>query len=101
MKYPWTLDELILVLDFYVTWGVNPQSTEPQFQDLLELVYPHPESSVWWQVRDFRAIDEDRPGNKGDNAKLVWRELGSDPGRLRIEARKIRKNRMARSVQCR
>ena len=53
MRHPWTLDELILVLDFYVTWGVNPKDTESQFQDLLKLVCPHPSSSVWWQIKEL------------------------------------------------
>ena len=57
MKYSWTLDELVLVLDFYVTWRSPSKDNELQFADLAELVFPHSKQSVKALIRNYQHLD--------------------------------------------
>ena len=92
-KVPYTVDELILALDFYLTHGSPPrQETREQFVALMRLMHPHSAKSVEAQLRNFASLDSG-PGlsNASTWAEWVWAELGDNPERCREMADKIRK----------
>ena len=101
-NYPWTLDDLILALDFHLRCGPPRKETKLQFFVLVDLLFPHSEQSVKAQIRNFVSLDP-----KGSNAlshaskkaRRVWEEFVDDRKRLRAEARSIRTNRPARSTR--
>ena len=101
MKYSWTLDELVLVLDFYVTWRSPSKDNELQFADLAELVFPHSKQSVKALIRNYQHLDPNHPHialkRRSNHAEWMWNAFADDPKRLRKEARKIRNNRAARA----
>ncbi len=95
MKYPWTLDDLTLVLDFYRRHNENKDLSS----ELVALTFPHPKKSVEAQIRNFSALDP-KSGSGGlphvsRKARLVWEIFKDDSKRLRSESQNIAKNRQS------
>ncbi len=93
-KWPYTEDELILVLDAYFS-EIPEKKTDPKVIELAELVSPHSPESVELQLKNFRFLDPDREGGARNysktKAKPVWDKFAKDRDRLESEARVIRK----------
>ncbi len=98
-RYPWTYDDLILVLDFYFTSGFPKSRIQPEFLDLANLAQPHPPQSTLAQIRNFEFLDPRGAGggleHVSPNARRIWDEFVNDRRRLKNEARKIKINRLA------
>ena len=92
MSYPWTLDDLTLVLDFYRRHGVPRKTNERSFVELADLTLPHSTKSVRAQIGNFSSLDPTKNGrfdHTSGNAEFVWNTLENDLARLHREARKI------------
>ena len=103
MSYPWTFDDLTLVLDFYRRHGVPRKTNEQSFFELADLTLPHSAKSVRAQIGNFASLDPMKNGrfdHTSRNAEFVWKTFEDNPARLYREARKIVTNRRTwKSVQ--
>ena len=93
-KWPYTEDELILVLDAYFS-GVPEKKSDPRVIELAELVSPHTPASVELQLKNFRYLDPGKEGGAPNysrtRAKPVWDKFAKDRNRLESDAKVIRK----------
>ena len=90
----WTPDEMILVLDFYL----NYEAQDITYDELAELVLPHPPNSPDWLMSNFKFLaGEGGASNYSRDAEWIWDTFSKDRRRLRKTAQVIRTNRVAKS----
>lgn len=89
-KQAWTWDEIVLVLDVYLS-GANATEDDPKVKDLIQLL-SHPPGSVRALLRNFSHLDgKGGLSNASELTQRVWGQYARDRHGVRSDAKVIRK----------